>query len=353
MYYLDNVKIFLTLLVIFFHTSSAYGAEGGWYYIEISNELLSKDILTLINALCQSFFMGLFFFISAYFSPDSYDRKGFYLFIKGRTIKLLLPALFYFFFLNPLCIKLVQKETYIDSLGFYNMWFIMALFYFSLVYGILRKTEFLKEISISFPNKKKIFGFIIVMGLLNYIVRFFFPTNEMFIHDFSLGYFPQYILLFILGIIANRNKWLDQINKSTVDLYFSISLVSIITMPIVFSFHNMYSNDLSSFYGGLTIQALYYALWEPFTCVGIILKILYVFKNKLNYSTNILTTLSRTTYSIYIIHAPIIVILQLLFIDLQISILLKVTIVVILTSIISMVLSLILLKIPFLKKVLL
>lgn len=117
-------------------------------------------MLTFENALCLSFFMGLFFFIVAYFSPRSYDNKGCYLFLKAKVIKLLLPALFYFFILNPLCIFLVTPRPYTSSLGFYNMWFIMALFYFSVFYATFRRWFRGLQQQIPFPNGLGLLGFI-------------------------------------------------------------------------------------------------------------------------------------------------------------------------------------------------
>jgi glucans biosynthesis protein C len=350
-HYINNIKSFLALLVIVFHTNSAYGGEGGWYYVEPTNDVIAVSILTLVNALCQSFFMGLFFFIAAYFSPKSYDKKGFYTFLKGRTSKLLIPAFFYFFVLNPLCINMVQEQEYRSSLGFYNMWFIMALFYFTLIYAIGRKINLAKSPKWDFPNAKKIFVFILFMGVLNFIVRLFFPTNRMYIHDFTLGYFPQYIVLFTLGVIAYRNNWLDQINERLANMYFRISIFSIITMPVVFFLSTLHSDSLSNFYGGFTFESLYYSFWEPFTYVGIILKILIYFKKHFNFTTPLLSLISRSSYSIYIIQAPIIVGLQILFGSIDLYIMIKVIMVIVLTFVFSLGISILLLRIPVLNKI--
>ncbi|MDR7247040.1 acyltransferase family protein [Priestia megaterium] len=351
MHYINNIKSFLAILVIIFHTNSAYGGEGGWYYIESSNNFISTSILTLINAIFQSFFMGLFFFIAAYFSPRSYDNKGFYQFLKDRVPKLLIPAMFYFLLLNPLCINLVAKKNYFNSLGFYNMWFIIALLYFTLAYAIIRKVFTLKVRKYEFPSSKNTFIFIIFMGLLNFITRLFFPTNQLYIHDFSLGYFPQYIILFLLGIIAYRNNWLNKIDNKMVTLYYKVSLISILTMPLVFFIVSTYSSNLEGFYGGFTLESLYYSFWEPFTYVGIILKVLYYFQHRLNYNNSFLQLTSRSSYSIYIIQAPIIVSLQLLLKNLDVDILLKVLLVVLITFIVSLFFSIFLLKIPKLNKI--
>ncbi|MGF9852897.1 acyltransferase family protein [Bacillus paramobilis] len=348
LHYINNLKAFLAVLVVLFHTSSAYGGAGGWYYIEPSDDAISISILTLINALCQSFFMGLFFFIAAYFSPRSYDNKGFSKFLRDRVPKLLIPAFVYFFVLNPISINLVKKQSYLSSLGFYNLWFVMALFYFTVAYAIIRKTTTIKMPQISFPGINKIFCFILFMGICNFIVRLLFPTDRLYIHDFTLGYFPQYIALFLLGVIAYRNSWLNQISERTASVYFRISIVSFITMPIVFLFNE---GNVDNFYGGVTLESLYYSFWEPFTFVGIILKLLVLFKKKLNFTTPLLSTISRSSYSIYIIQGPIIVALQLMSSTLEMNIILKTIYVTSLTFALSLGISVLLLRIPKVNKI--
>ncbi|MBB6446820.1 acyltransferase family protein [Bacillus benzoevorans] len=353
-HYFNNIKSFLALLVVFFHTSSGYGGEGGWYYVEQSDNLISTSILTLLNALCQSFFMGLFFFLSAYFIPKSYEKRGTFLFLKSRILKLLVPALFYFFVLNPLCIYLVSKQSYFSSLDFYNTWFIMALLYFSIIYVLIKRfvSPTIDQKKIDFLGKKKILVFILVMGLFNFVVRLIFPTDKMYIHDFTLGYFPQYIALFSLGIVAFRNNLLDKIEDKTVSIYFRVSLISSITMPLVFFLSSFYSNGVENFFGGFTFESFYYSFWEPFTYVGIILKILTVFRDKLDFTAPFMNLVNQTSYSIYIIQAPIIVILQLMLAALDLNVFMKVFLVTVLTFIISFGISALLLKISVLRKIL-
>ncbi|WP_366291024.1 acyltransferase [Paenibacillus sp. AN1007] len=344
--YLDNIKSFMAVLVIVFHTNSAYGAEGGWYYVELSNDELSKTILTFVNAVCQTFFMGLFFFISAYFTPPSFDKKGFYPYIKGRVFKLLIPALFYYFILNPFCIFLVEPQSHLSlsSFGFYNMWFIMALFYFSSIYGLVRKWFGGFTVKINFPSKIGILYFILLIGSLNFVTRLIFPTNMLYIHDFSLGYFPQYIMLFWLGTVAYRNNWLDQIDSLLTSFYFRISLITIVTLPAAFLLIDLYGGSLASFYGGFTFESLYYSFWEPFTSIGIILKIITVFKTKFNFTNSFLSRFNRSSYAIYIFQAPIIVSLQLALQTIDVNIIIKVMLVSSITLIISFYLSRFLLK---------
>ncbi len=74
--YLDYTRVVLTLLVILHHVCITYGAPGGWYFRQPTTQLAARFGLTLFVATNQSFFMGLFFLLSAYFVEPAYQRKG-------------------------------------------------------------------------------------------------------------------------------------------------------------------------------------------------------------------------------------------------------------------------------------
>ncbi len=88
--YLDNLRTALTVLVLVFHTSIAYGGAGSWILEDVDKSELNATIVlfTIFTAVCQAFFMGLFFFLTAYFIPASYDRKGAAKFLKDRLVRL-------------------------------------------------------------------------------------------------------------------------------------------------------------------------------------------------------------------------------------------------------------------------
>ena len=74
--YLDNLKVALTFLVIFHHAGQAYGDGGEWGYTPSNPEEVMPWIWHFFST-NAAFFMGLYFFISGYFIPGSYDRQGF------------------------------------------------------------------------------------------------------------------------------------------------------------------------------------------------------------------------------------------------------------------------------------
>src|ERR1700754_2688526 len=93
-HYIDTLKVLLTILVVLHHCFITYGAPGGGIYGEKTTKKLAFDPMTIFVSVNQSFFMGFFFFLSAYFIKPSYDRKGASRFLADRLLRLGLPLVF-------------------------------------------------------------------------------------------------------------------------------------------------------------------------------------------------------------------------------------------------------------------
>ena len=119
-YYIDRIKVLLCVLVIAMHTSVAYGGAGSWYYNEKTDSAVLMLIFTMFNAICQSFFMGLFFFISAYFNPASYKKKGAINFLKDKFIRLGIPLVVFYFILNPTINYIVYTISNEGGISYYS-----------------------------------------------------------------------------------------------------------------------------------------------------------------------------------------------------------------------------------------
>ncbi len=83
--YLDNLKVCLTVLVIFHHAGQAYGDGGGWAYTP-SNPAEVMPWIWHFFSVNAAFFMGLFFLISGYFIPASYDKQGASVFVQKKLM---------------------------------------------------------------------------------------------------------------------------------------------------------------------------------------------------------------------------------------------------------------------------
>ena len=101
MAFMDNLRVFLTILVILLHLAITYGADFSWFYAERPSTELAGILLTLFVGICQFFFMGLFFLISGYFTPGSIDRKGTWQYIKDRLVRLGIPLVLFSLLVSP------------------------------------------------------------------------------------------------------------------------------------------------------------------------------------------------------------------------------------------------------------
>lgn len=167
--YIDNIRIFLTGIVIIQHLAITYGAPGGWYYREFAlNQLdpISLVILVLFAAANQAYFMGFFFFLSGYFSAGSLNRRGFIAFFKQRVVRLEIPILLFVYLISPvlrLLMKAIFKEqavTFANLLKFYRslkfgfepgpIWFVILLLIFNILHLLGKRVH--KQLSLTMPS---------------------------------------------------------------------------------------------------------------------------------------------------------------------------------------------------------
>lgn len=321
--YLDNLRTALTVLVVVFHTAIAYGASGSWILVDVdTSELtITSILLTLFTAVCQAFFMSLFFFVSAYFIPTSYDRKGPSRFLKDRLIRLGIPLVVYSFLIGPVTGWYAHLRGTTTLQEFYRAevwsfkhifigpaWFIEALLLFSVLYvayRLLTAKRGTASPEIPFPSGKVLLLLAVASGLVAFAVRFAYPAGEGPL-GLQFGYFPLYILFFIAGLLARRHNWLERLTAQTAKRWGWIAVLVIPVLPVGLILTGALEGDIA-FEGGFNAQAVLYALWEPFVCFGIILVLLRAFQTRFHASGRLRKWMSDHAYAVYLIHPPVIV----------------------------------------------
>src|SRR5512137_2462680 len=109
--FIDNIRVFLTILVILHHLMIIYAGSGSFLYTEGRQDTITAVLGTWFCAVNQAYFMGFFLLISAYFVPGSYDRKGAGHFLKDRLIRLGIPLIIYSWIISPLSYVVVTYVT--------------------------------------------------------------------------------------------------------------------------------------------------------------------------------------------------------------------------------------------------
>lgn len=312
--YLDNLRTFLTALVICHHAAIAAGASGRWYYaLPAPPDSPSALLLTVFTGVNQAFFMSLFFAIAAYVTPASYDAKGARAFLRDRFARLGLPLLAYVFVLNPILWWLIVRlrdggggglvafvtRDYPRLLGPGPLWFVLSLLIFGSAYAAIRVAAGRAREVIGthpFPSDGAILRFVVAIGLGAFAVRFVFPTGWD-VAGLQLGYFPLYVAFFTFGIWAHGNAWLARIDRSFVARWgrrARWSMPLLLAIPLV--------GGVGQVNGGPHLAALLYALWEPWICVGMSAWLLLLFRERWTAQGPLARRMSRSAYTAYIVH---------------------------------------------------
>jgi hypothetical protein len=328
--YIDHLKVLLTAVVIVHHALVTYGAPGGWYYFEKTELVGAITAMTMVVSVDQSFFMGFFFFLSALFIPASLKRKGTTVFVKDRFFRLGIPLIFYSFVqatvMNYLVYRYAGKHdiTFAQFLSGYDgwinvgvLWFVVALLLFTMCYVAWKSFANGNPKVLKLPTITQVLIFAAVLGVASFFVRLIFPIGWVLEPlGFQLGHFPQYIALFIIGLIAAESKWIEQVDQQHYrKLGIFIVCMIVIGFPLIFSLKLVFGHPLEWFVGGWHIASFLYASWEQIIGVSIMAALLAFGKKRLNVPSDFMNKMSRCAFAVYILHPFVLVVLSLLFKD--------------------------------------
>jgi len=292
-YYLDNLKVWLTVLVIFHHAGQAYGNGGAWAYTP-GNPAEFLPWLGNFFSVNAGFFMGLFFLISGFFVPDSYDRHGGKEFVRKKLVRLGIPLLVMGGLLSVLSGKF---ET-----G--HLWFVESLLVFCLLYALYRRF---------FPplddqQQRPTFWGLLVIGLMmcigGYFIRKVSPQDH-WIWPFGIiplpmepAHYLQYVIMFVLGILARRFGWVEKMS----DRLGAASL----TLGLLFAF-GIYLRGNGAWSAFIW---RWFGIYESFLCVFLCTGLVWLFRRFFNGSTPLMQWCSAQAYGAYILHMLLMRLLQ-------------------------------------------
>lgn len=317
--------------------------------------------------------MGLFFFISAYFTHLAFQRKGFWKFTKDRLIRLGIPLLLTLFGISvltsymtwPLRSPKFTDYSFVDiwktgrAFGPGVMWFVVALCYFTIFYYVarvvfkeLRKKVDQKPLRI---NTVQILSAAITLGILCFVVRIKYPlftgagTKWL---PFVLGHFPQYIFLFAFGVGVAHYRSEIKISSKQIRFWGRFSLLLILVIfPLIFFIGKVHHSGVRLFLGNGTWHSLAYAMWEQLTGISIMVSLMGLFKAKWNMQNNLLKKLSDASYAAYVLHPPVLVGISILFMDWKTILLFKFLAVTPIAVVVSFGVALLVKQIPILKRI--
>ncbi|MFB9839762.1 acyltransferase family protein [Actinoallomurus acaciae] len=338
--WLDNLRVALTVLVVLHHAAQAYGPADWWY---VRGQPRNGALATL-SALDGAFFMSLFFFVSAVFVPGSYDRRGGWAFFRGRLVRLgiplvigaltIVPGLMYAYYRHyrgypPISYPRYFIDVYLGlggrpanwsgpswpDLQFAHLWFIQNLLAYSLLYLLCRQAARLlsrgrggARPALPVPGHRALILLTLAVAVATYAIRLRYPLDTWVP---VLGFLqveparvPQYATFFILGVLAGRQGRLERLPARTGWIWLAGGLVGAALLFAVGSEAPCFGA------GGATWPAALWALVDSALCVALCVGLLTLFRETLGGSGPIRRELAAGSYTVYIVHLPLVVVLQ-------------------------------------------
>jgi surface polysaccharide O-acyltransferase-like enzyme len=337
LFHLDNLRVFLTVLVILHHASIAYGGGGDWAVEDPAVDEISPIFLTYFTAVNQTYFMSAFFLLAGYFTPRSLEKKGARSFLADRLIRLGIPLLIY----TTLIINLNQWMSMVWMRGHrfrwlveYNpghLWFLQALLLFAVVYVLYRQwadrttgTARFRYWPDRFPPDRALVLSIVVLTLLTFAVRVWFPVGE-WVFGFQLAHFVHYLFSFFVGVLAYHGDWFNRLQRPQARSWGIVALVTLPVFLVVAILGGALESDaaVGRFLGGMGWQSMAYAAWESTMFIAVLTYLLYLFRERFSQAGPLLRSMAKSVYTVYIIHQTLVIALHITFLSVAIPTLLK------------------------------
>lgn len=318
--FVDNIRVLLTILVVAHHAGQPYGPTGGdWPLFNPER----AGVLGPFFAVNAAFFMGLFFLISGYFLPRAYDRKGAGAFLKDRFPRLGLPLLLtglllfgplsYLDYEGPLSFPQYFLRVYLGEwqVEFAHLWFVAHLLCYAVCYAAWRRLGPATRRSAqtdrqgAAPGHRAILLFTAALALATFVVRIWYPVDrwERFLVFIPAEYahLPQYLSLFVIGIVAARRDWLRRLPTATGLTWLRIGVVTALARYAYgLGGHHVLPQLLAD--GGLDWRSLVWSAWEAAICVGLCVGLLVLARERLNGQGKVPRALAANAYAVYVIH---------------------------------------------------
>jgi peptidoglycan/LPS O-acetylase OafA/YrhL len=322
--------------------------------------------------------MGALFLLAGYFTPASFDRKGPGPFLRDRLVRLGIPLLAFYFVLGPLSFLgwwqmpasltgLTEPLTWAGYWQMYPlfldmgpMWFVALLLLFSIGYAgwrlLTRNRAPRPRGEGSLPRYLGIGVFVLGLALASYLLRIVIPVGQP-VGDFpTLSYLPQYLSFFVVGAVASRSDWFRTVARSmgTVGLVAAglatVTLFALAFLSLLAALERG-APQLPPFGYG-TWQSAVYALWDSTFAVGLFVGMLVLFRRFFDGQGRLGRYLSQHSYTVYLIHIPVIVLIAVLLKGVGLAPLLKFGLVAVLAVPACFAVAYLVRKIPFASRVL-
>lgn len=319
--YLDVLRVLIISMVIVHHAAQAYGPTGGFWPVK---DTATSDWFRPFYTVNATVGLGLLFLLAGFFLPRSYERKGPRRFMKERWARIGIPLVFFVLVVDiPLVYFATGRPDPVEFVGslyggawqaaYLHLWFLGHLLLYSAVYVVWAGREGPRSRSrpLPPPGHGAIVAFSAALILVTWVVRWWFPVDRWVPLFLVLPAEPanlaQYVSLFVLGILAFRNDWFQRIPRN-VGLVWLV--VGVGAAAVVYSLQALGLWEALTATGGLDGRSLARVSLEVLICAGLSVGLVVTFREVFHQPRKLLAAMATASYAAYILHAFVVVGLQ-------------------------------------------
>ncbi|MBV1775480.1 acyltransferase [Burkholderiaceae bacterium DAT-1] len=306
----DYLRALLAILVILHHAGQPYGPTGGSWPIHHAVQWHWLGPFFHINA---SFFMGLFFLISGYFTPGAVDSKGTRQWLADR-FKRFVPAILGFGLLVvPLLRHTLINKAWADSFlpfEWGHLWFLGHLLIYAVLFVLIRSClPRFAQSERPFPPLKSIIAYVAILSIASALTRQYFPIDRWVNIGVpaEIAHLPQYASLYWIGVLAAAGKWLNRVPTRL-----GTGALGMAGLLITWRLGlHLIQPSWDSVPGWM--EHLIWNTWEAALCASLCLGLCWLFNRPNIHQQHTAQAIGQASFFIYVTHLPILVVYQFLF----------------------------------------
>ena len=340
--YVDALRVVLIMLVVGHHSWEPYAFSYTPPEIILPGPPVPRIWAFLgVNA---AFFMGLFFFLAAYYTPTSFDRKGRHRYIVDRLVRLGVPLLIGLLLIVPLqswmrmdlspgMLHIGFWDYYVHGffgygarpagwpaterwpqVSFGHLWFLQHLLVYALLYMVWRlfvPSDRLQAFRPAPPSNWMIFAYAVALAGASMLIRIWYPINDWigFLGFIQMepAHLPQYLSLFVIGLIASRGRWIETIPTTRGIGWLAVGGGLALLLYVLVGFGLIGLGEPSAGPAGIDVRG---CIWEAFTCTGLCVGLPVAFRKLALGAGKVWRMLARNVLAIYVFHFPIVMLVQ-------------------------------------------
>lgn len=321
LHFMDSMRATLMVLGVVLHSAEVFNPRQSWVVTSSNPDPIMGYLVNVIS----TFRMPAFFVVSGFFCFFLLRKYKVKKFLSARLVRIVVPLVVTALTLNLLQSLFLQKvglraplPEYIKSSAYIgHLWFLINLVYYFLLASLLAVllspfSKFITGLVSKVFNKVPMELVLVLLPLVSVVMTAVLVKLKLMYFNFY-GLYANYIVMlylpfFFFGVLLGTDK--ESLRKfSNINPIYSLVLV--VVSAVLFS---MIDKNTGS--GLAEVGIIYFSKLTEWASVAICFYLFYRFMNK---QSSLMRLISDSSYTIYLFHHLIVIILAVYLIKLEVS----------------------------------